>query len=66
MITKKEVIVLKLTLYKERDFFDVKGWWKPQKKKKTLKLAKVALSWIASAQRVILTFKSKYGGQFNW
>ena len=38
-----------------------------RRKKKTLKLAKVALSWIASAQqRDILTFKSKYRGQFNW
>ena len=35
--------------------------------KKTLNLAKGALSWIARAQqRVILTFKSKYRGQFNW
>ena len=34
--------------------------------KKTLNLAKGALSWIARARRVILTFESKYGGQFTW
>ena len=34
--------------------------------KKPVNLAKIGLSWIARARRVILTFESKYGGQFTW
>ena len=68
MITKKEIInILRCSLIKtsiRKGFFLCERLMETTEEKKTLKL--VALSWIAGARRVILTFESKYGGQFTW